>query len=450
VSGNIAAGRGADDSRPSSQAGWTAVAVFLGLYALAYLDRQIITLLVEPLKRDLGISDFQISVLQGAAFIILYTLFAIPIGWLVDRFQRRLVAFGGIVTWSIGAAASGFAQTYAQLLATRAVVGAGEAALSPSAYSILSDLFPKHRLASAMSVYSTGAMIGSAMSFMLGGLIISLTSQSGAYHLPLIGSVHSWQLVFLITGAPGLVLAFTTFIIKEPPRRGVLRESSRPQSGDGAGLWRYLSGQRAFYFTHIAGFSLFAVVTTGYASWGPTYLMRAFHWSVRDVGVAFGLMSLVGGVSGALAGGWFVDRLFRRGVLDAHMRIYVCVTLATGAAGIVASLSNNIFIVLTAMTLEKFLVPFIGIAATALQITTPNQFRGQVSALFLFFYNVVGFGLGTSVIAGISDFLLGGPEHIGGAIALTFAVACPLASVIFAVGLRPMRRAVRAAEAWSG
>jgi MFS family permease len=213
-------------------------------------------------------------------------------------------------------------------------------------------------------------------------------------------------------------------------------------------LLKYLAAQKRFYISHILGFSLFAVVSTGYATWGPSFLIRTFHWPVQKVGLVLGLISLVGGVTGGLASGWIADFFFRRGVRDAHLRLYVWVTLAVGVTGIVGGLSHNVPTVMISMATEKFLIPFIAVAATALQITTPNQYRGQVSAIFLFFYNIVGFGFGASFIAGISDFWLGGPQHIGKAIAIAFAIICPLASIIFALGLKPMRRAVDATAVW--
>jgi MFS family permease len=439
----------AADTIRAPRAGWGALAIFVVLYAVAYIDRQIITLMVDPIRHDLGISDFQISILQGAAFVVLYSLVALPIGFLVDRYQRRWIIFAGVIVWSFGAVASGLSRTYGHMLATRAVVGAGEATLSPSVYSMLSDIFPRERLASAMSIYTTGAMAGTAISFIAAGYIIALATTISAHQLPFVGSLAPWQLVFVVTGAPGLILAFTIFLIREPARRGKIDDEWIKRRGSIAALRDFLRGRGRFYVAHIMGFSLFAIVTTGFAAWAPTYLIRTFHWPVERVGLTLGLVTLTAGVAGPVAVGWFTDYLFRRGVRDAHLRIYVWGTLVVGALAIVATLSRSVPVVIAAIWLEKAIVSFIGIAAAALQITTPNQFRGQISAIFLFFYNIIGIGIGATMIAAISDFGLGGPAHIGAAIAIAFAIVCPIASMLLAYGLAPMRRAVDSAQSWT-
>lgn len=432
----------------TSRAAWGTLAILVVLYAIAYVDRQIITLMVDPIRKDLGISDFQISILQGAAFVVLYSVMALPVGFLVDRYQRRWIIFGGVVVWSFGAVASGLSRTYGHLLASRAVVGGGEATLSPSAYSMLSDLFPRERLASAMSIYATGAMAGTAISFIAAGYIVALATAISSHPLPIVGTLAPWQLVFIVTGAPGLILAFTVFLVREPPRRDKIADEWIKRRGAIAALRDFLRGRGRFYVLHITGFSLFAIVTTGFAAWLPTYLMRTFQWPVERVGLTLGLVTLTAGVTGPLAVGWLTDYLFRRGVKDAHLRIYVWGTLVVGALAVIATLSRNEAVVIAAIWLEKGIVSFIGIAAAALQLTTPNQFRGQISAIFLFFYNIVGIGVGATMIAAISDFGLGGPEHIGTAMAISFIIVCPIASLLLACGLAPMRRAVDDAKSW--
>lgn len=440
----------ADPASPDVRAGWTAVSVFLVLYALAYLDRQVLTLLVDPIRQDLGATDFEISLLQGAAFVLFYTICALPIGWAVDRFSRRRIIFVGILVWSVAAAAGGLARNYWQLLLCRFGVGAGEAALSPSAYSMLSDLFPKERLAGAMAVFSTGAIVGGAISLAVGGLVVSLAKGTEGYVIPLLGEVRPWQLVFLITGAPGVALAFLAFLVREPPRKGRIAAKTSTRS-DFSGLIAFLRGRWRFYGAHILGFSAFNLMVAAYVTWTPTFLMRKYGLSAAETGFTLGGLSLVCGVAGMLGSGFLVDRLFRRGVTDAHLRCYAVGTALCGIAGVGAMLAPTLALAIACMTGVKLISPFIAVAATALQITTPNEYRGQVSALFLFVYNIVGFGLGPSIVAGVSDFVIGGGHgDIGLAMAATFAVFTPVAVGAFVLGLRPMRRAVEAARAWEG
>lgn len=425
---------------------WSAVGVFLLLYTIAYLDRLVITLLVDPIRADLGVTDFQISLLQGAAFVLFFVLFGLPIGWAVDRFPRRPIIFLGVTVWSLGTMAGGLAQNFWHLLSARFVVGSGEASLAPSAYSMLSDLFPKERLASAMAVYSTGVAIGGALSLMIGGLVIALTQGAPTYHVPLFGDLAPWKLVFVIMGLPGLLLAGLVFVIPEPRRRGLAKKGKPASTGD---LLKFLKAHRGFYTSHILGFSLFALMAAGFVSWIPTFLMRTYGLSVSEVGFGLGTINLVCGTVGMIGSGYIVDRLFRRGVQDAHLRYYVFAVLLCGAAGVAAMLSPNMILGFAGITVVKLIIPFIAVAATALQITTPNEYRGQVSALFLFVYNIVGYGLGPALMAGISDFVIGGDGNLGLGIAITFAIFAPLTAITFALGMKSMRRAVAEANAWA-
>jgi len=430
--------------RGGAPGGWRAVFVFLALYTIASLDRQVITLLVDPIRADLGISDFQISLLQGAAFVVFFALFGLPIGWAVDRFPRRPIIFVGVLIWSLGTIAGGFARSFGQLFVARSTVGAGEASLSPAAYSMLSDLFPKERLSTAMAVYSTGVSLGAALALVIGGFVVSLLSASGNYRLPVLGTVSSWQMVFLIIGAPGLVVAALAFAFPEPARRGVLMHSRRPSIAD---LFAFCRQRAGFYVAHIAGFSLFCVMSAGFVNWIPTLLMRRFSVPVSEIGLTLGAINLVCGSTGMIVSGLIVDRLFRRGLKDAHLRYYVFTVLIAGVAGVVTGLAPTYTIALIGMMVVKLIIPFIGVAAAALQITTPNEYRGQVSAIFLLIYNVVGYGFGPAIMAAISDFALGG-ARLDLALAITFAIFAPLTALTFALGLGHMRRAVKAADAW--
>lgn len=433
---------------PGRRIAWTAVAVFLVLNTVAYLDRQLLTLLVDPIRADLHISDFQMSVLQGAAFVIFYSLCGLPIGYAVDRHPRRWIIFIGMAFWSVAAAAGGLAKTYWQLMISRVGVGAGEASLHPSVYSILSDLFPKDRLTSALAVYSTGAAVGGGLALALGGLIVGVASAAGAYQVPVLGLIQPWQMVLICTGLPGFAVALLVFLIPEPARRGRLAavdgEHGRPKRSTLA----ILNGQRGFYLAHFAGFTLFAMAGAGFTSWAPTHLLRTFHLPVAQVGLALGALSLVCMTGGMLFSGYVCDRWLRRGVRDAHLRYYALMLVIYAAAGITATTSRNLVLVLACIGVVKFM-SFIPVAAGAIQITTPNEYRGQVTATFLLAYNIVGFGLGPSLVAGLSDFVLRGENTIGPSLAILFAVLPPIVILLFVLGMKPMRRAVEAAEQWN-
>ncbi|MBV9509432.1 MAG: MFS transporter [Caulobacteraceae bacterium] len=430
-----------------TRANWTAVIVFLTLYAAAYLDRQVITLLVRPIRADLHISDFQVSLLQGAGFVLFFATCGLPIGWAVDRYPRRPIVFLGLLIWSLGAALGGLAGNFQQLLLSRFIVGAGEASLAPAAYSMLSDLFPKQQLGRAMGVFSVGAIIGGAISIALGGALAGLAAQMAAHPLPLLGVLSPWRLVFLIVGVFGFFLAPLIFLIREPGRRRLADTDKDNDKASMADALRFLGSQPGFYVAHILGFSLFNIMAAGYTNWAPTFLMRRFDLPVAKVGLLLGLITMASGAAGMLGSGMLADFLFRRGVRDAHLRLYAWGTLACGAAAVFAMNAPDLPLALAGMAVVSLFTPFIAVASAGLQIPTPSRYRGQVSAIFLLVYNVLGYGLGPSIMAGVSDFAFGARGGLGFAITITFAIFAPLSALTFALGLAPRRRAVDAAAA---
>jgi MFS family permease len=431
-----------------AKAGWTAVAIFLLINTVAYLDRQLLTLLVDPIKASLNVSDFRVSMLQGAAFVLFYSICGLPIGWAVDRYSRRWIIFLGMAFWSILASAGGLAKTYWQLLWSRIGVGVGEASLHPSVYSLLSDFFNKDHLTGALAVYSTGAAVGGGIALAMGGAIVEMAAETGTYHSAIFGEIRPWQMALIITGLFGMVIALAVFLVPEPPRRGRLAGSCSARGLPTGSVLAFMSHQRGFYIAHFLGFAIFAMIGAGFSSWMPTYLMRTFHWPVARTGLTLGALSLVCMTSGMLFAGYFCDRWMSRGVRDAHFRYYVYTLAIFAVAGIIACTSVNIVLVVICIGIVKFMA-FIPVAAGAIQLTTPNEYRGQITAAFLLIYNVLGFGVGPSLVAGLSDFVLRGPSSIGTALAILFATLPPIIIVLFAFGMKPLRCAVEAAENWN-
>ena len=189
---------------PSSARAWATVAILMVAYVLSFVDRQILNLLVEPIRRDLAINDTQMSLLMGLSFALFYTVCGIPLGRVADTRSRRGLIAVGILFWSAATAACGMAKMYWQFLLCRIGVGVGEAALSPAAYSLIADSFPAERRATAISVYSMGVYLGSGLAFLVGGLVIQFASAQGDVTLPVLGEVRPWQLIFLILGVAGV------------------------------------------------------------------------------------------------------------------------------------------------------------------------------------------------------------------------------------------------------
>ena len=323
-------------SYPSPFAAWYSVAVLMVMYIFSFIDRTTISLLVEPMKRDLHISDTQVGMLNGMAFALLYTLLALPIARLSDRRSRRGIIAAGVFVWSIMATLCGLARTAIELFIARVGVGVGEAALSPAAYSMITDSFPRPRLGRAFSVYTVGITIGAGLAFLVGGMVVAAVSHAGAtFTVPLLGEVRAWQMVFIVTGAPGVVLPLLLLTLREPKRRGLMRTAgSMPASAPIEPALRevlaYIWMNRQFYVLHFVALGLLAMCGYAVAAWLPTSLIRVYGVTAGQVGKALGVSTILMGSAGILLAGMLCDMLTRRGWKDAP--IVVALISACGIA----------------------------------------------------------------------------------------------------------------------
>jgi MFS family permease len=418
---------------------WWTLAILVGLSAVSYVDRQIISLMVGPIRAALRVSDFQISLLQGIAFALFFAAFGLPLGWLVDRTQRRLVIFGGVVVWSLATAASGLAASFSHLFLARLMVGAGEAALAPAAYSMIADLFPKRRLALALAVFNIGGSTGSALAVFLGGMLIAGLSHVS---VTLGGSepLATWQIAFLSVGLPGLALAFLIFLVREPQRS---HGGPKASGADMADLWAFVRSRRAFLACHFVGFGCMSALGYAAMNWLPAYLMRRFDAPVAEAGALVGVI-IVCSIPGGLLASALVDRLFARGRSDAHLLLYVFIALALALVGPLAFAARDLTGFVALMAGVMFLAAAPGTASAALQIATPPRLRGRVSAMYLFVYQMIGLGLGPTVVAAFTDYVFRDDALVGYSMAATIAIFGLAAALLFALGRGPMRRAIRA------
>jgi MFS family permease len=422
----------------TAQAWWT-ITVLLLLNIASCLDRQILALMVDDVKADLLVSDFQISLLQGMTFALFYTVFGLPFGWAADRFPRRWLIFAGVTAWSIAASACGLAQNFWQLMLARVGVGVGEASLSPAAFSLLSDTFPKHRLAFALSIYSTGAVIGAALALAIGGLLVGVLPDAGVM-TPVLGHLAKWQVVYVVTGLPCILVGWLIFTIVDPVRRGRISQSAVKATG----ALQFMAARWRFFGPHFVGFGLYSLCGYGIMLWSPAYMHRVFGWDMLVVGPTLAMVMLTG-VFGGSALGAIVDRLFARGRTDAHLRVYAVVALVQPFIVAFAILMNNPYVFLVSYGAYHLMSSFTGVSTAALQIVTPNQYRGQISASFLLVFNLLGLGLGATVVAALTSFVFHDPRMVGWSIVLTFAVLGPITAALFASAFRPMRDLVAAA-----
>ena len=417
--------------------------VLLLAYIFSFVDRQILSLMVGPIRRDLAISDFEMSLLQGWAFAIFYSVMAFPIARLADRWNRRSIIAGGIALWSLMTAGCGLARSYASLFLMRVGVGVGEAALSPPTYSLLSDYFPPQRLARAMAVFSMGLSLGGGAAYLIGGLVVELVARTPGIVLPLVGEMRSWQVVFFIVGLPGLVIALLMRAIREPARRGEwLDDHGRPQALPVSQLLRYFGRRRQLYISFPLGTALLGIFGYGIMAWYPTFLIRTYGLSVGETGLYFGLTYLIFGPLGTYYGARFAEWLEQRGHRDAHLRTVMLASIALVIPGVIGPLMPNAPLALLVLAPTIFLkCSYYGSSGAALQLVTPNQMRAQATALQIFFGNIIGMTVGASSIAALTDFVFRDDNALRYSMAIVAALACPAAALVLKTCLKPYARA---------
>ena len=296
------------------------VFVLATAYALSFLDRQILNLLVGPVRASLQITDTQMSYLLGTAFGIFHAVFGLPLSRLVDRGSRRHIAFWSISLWSAMTAASGFARGYWQLFLARVGVGVGEAALNPSAFSMITDSFPPAKRPLAISMFHLGLPIGQGLSLIIGGAVIALAQTVDPSSVPFVHVEFAWQLVFLLVGLPGLVVALLMWTVREPGRRGLIETDGGKQQKVALGeVASFLSARRLTFFALYSGVALKIALAYASSAWVPTYFIRIHHWSVTEFGYVYGSLAIVTGVCGNLLCGGVGNWLAARGRKDAAL-----------------------------------------------------------------------------------------------------------------------------------
>lgn len=436
----------ADRARPATgnAYGWYVVGVLVLAYTVSYVDRTILTLLVKPIRESLQISDTQISLLHGLAFALFYTGFGIPIAWLADRGNRRNIITAGIVVWSGMTAACGFARSFGQLFLARVGVGVGEAALGPAAYSLLGDYFRGPSLSRALSVYTSAIYIGAGLALIIGGAIIATVAP---LDIPGVGHFEPWQVVFLFVGLPGLVVALLMLTVREPLRTGLRAGTKAGQALPLRDVAAYLGERRGTYGYLMAGFAASSLLWNGANGWIPTFFIRTYGWTAAEVGLRFGLVLLVFGTAGVLFGGVLGSRLIARGHADGNVRVGVISALLAGPAGVIAPLMGDPMLSLAAWAAFCFVgsMPY-GVAGAAFTEITPNQMRAQVTAVYFFFLNLAGIGLGPTVVALVTDRVFHDDLAVRYSLVVVAAIAAPLSALLLWRALRPFRRCLDAVD----
>jgi MFS family permease len=429
---------GAYPARPYA---WAVVGILFATAILSYTDRQVLSLLVDPIRSDLGISDTQMSLLLGTAFAVVYGIAGLPLGVLADRTSRRNLIFAGVVVWSIGTLACGFSRSFHELFAARIVVGLGEAVLSPAAISLISDYFPPSRRGTAVGFFLCGIAMGIGTSLLIGGGVLHAVHLGILSGTPL-ASLAPWRLVLLVIGAPGLIWALAILLIREPMRR-VAGDGANAAVRAGARAWRSTTWARVIpIYLVVASASL---VDNAVGAWAPTLLIREFNRNPAQVGVQLGLLLAAGFGGGVLLGGWLADRVGAHGAWP--RKLGVC--LVAGLLILPVSLLINAAdfkVVLLAVPLYFALSGIVTACGfSAILDVVPNRSRGFAMSVSFFLNVALGASIGPSAVAVASAHVFGAAAGLGPAIALTVAAGYGLAIIALVAALSIFRaRAVLA------
>ncbi|TWB41145.1 MFS transporter [Nitrospirillum pindoramense] len=430
---------------PRPVVAWSVVTLFCVAAILSYTDRQILSLLVDPIRDDLGISDTQIGVLQGVAFALIYSIAGLPLGRLADILPRRAVIWAGVGLWSIGTLLCGYAPSFWVLFAGRLIVGVGEAALAPAAMSMIADMFPAERRGLATGVFVMGMTIGGGVAIAIGGAVLGLAASGGFQGIPLLDGLAAWRAVLVLLGLAGLPLLLALLPIREPARRSEV--SAGAAGGQEATALREIVAQlaavRAVLIPVIVCCAFMSVGDFALIAWAPALLSRRYAMTPDAVGLALGSLVVAAGVVATVAGGVISDVAVKR--YGPPGRIWVatvCAALAFPFA--LVSLTSSPSQVLAAVTLWTLFSSAAGtIGITAVQEIVPNRARGLTVSFISFGNILLGLGGGATLTGYVTDHVFADPLAIGQSLTLVIAPLAGAAALLFLHASRTARSVSR-------
>lgn len=434
---------------PSAASAWFVVIVLVLANALSFVDRMVLSLLVAPIRASFQVSDTEVSLLLGFAFVVFYIFMGIPLAWLADRYSRRNLIMAGVLVWSAMIGFCGLATSYFMLFLGRMGVGAGEAVLSPSAMSLLSDYFPREKLGKAIAVYQIGIPLGGGIALIISSIILNALVGSPSWNIPGIGAVEAWRLIFFWIALPGLVVALLLMRVKEPARRGNKVVTSEGTTAT-VGLKQHFVNNAWTLAALIFGISMIAVVMYGLVSWVPTFLIRTYGMTMGKAGLVFGILMVVSGTGGLLTGGAWTDRMFRKGHRDAHMRVMLYASIIAIPLFIGAMLMPTDWMAIVMLLLACYVLANYGAGLAAIPLITPNALRARTMSIVTFMMTLIGLGLGPTAIAMLTDYYFKDPVAIRYSMLIVGTIALILASIIFSISLKHYRLSIEHATASDG
>jgi len=440
-----------DASYPRPAYAWYVVVVLLLAYILAFVDREVMSLLVKSIEASLRLSDTQMSLLLGGAFALLYTLLGIPIAWLADHFSRRWIVFAGVGLWSFMTCLCGFATSYWPLFAARVGVGVGEASLNPSALSLLKDYFPPSRIGLAIGLYTAGVSSGGGLANVIGGALYPALSAAGPRTFPLLGSLAPWQEMFVLVGTPGFLVTLLLLSIREPVRRGIARAEPRVRSALLAGVAFAFARWRTYIVLFLAN-SVLAILAYGIGFWIPEFLRRTYHLDDAAYGHFVqirGFVTIGAGLAGVLFGGWLCDRLRQR-YDDGYVRVCLIgfVFIAIGYCSFSLMPTPGLALLMLVPASFGAAVPTAA-GVTAVVAIAPPALRAQLTACYYFVLNFVGLFVGPTSVALVTDYYFHDRAQLRYSLAIVSCVVTAAGIALLFYNLRYYRASVAEARSWA-
>lgn len=436
--------------RVSRLAAWGGVFIlFLG-YCVAFIDRQILSLLVQPIRADLQISDTQFSLLQGFAFALFYAVCGLPIGRLVDRGHRALILAAGMALWSLFTCLCGLSRNFHQLFFFRMGVGAGEATVVPVTYSLIADYFPPERRGLALGLFGSGVYFGMGGSMVVGGMLIDALEAAGPMKVILLGELQPWQTALLIVGTPGIFLAMLALFLPEP-RRSLqsLTMYSRATSSARApsrSAWNYYRSIGSAVALHHLTAAFISVAMYAALAWTPEHFRRTFDVPLAQSAIWAGAVILISGSVGVITGGLMSDRALKSGIAAARMKVLLAAALLAIPASLLLAFAPgpaSALIGLGGVTL--FISMLTSVGAAGVQELMPSDLRGFGAAVYQLTVNLIALTCGPISVAILTDYVFADDQKLYVALGVAMSVTLLIAAALAFAGLRPYERAAKRA-----
>jgi MFS family permease len=386
---------------------------------------------------------------MGMAYSAAYLLVGLPVARWTDVGKRKFILPAALAAWSLGTTVCALSSSFIQLFVARSIVGGGESVKGPSSVSMISDLFPREKLPRAFAGYNFAIRFGEALALILGGLLIGYFASLGTVHVPVLGDLKEWHLVFLIFGIPGILFALIFMLtVREPARHGRRYKGSMPLRESVKVLCKGTSGRVLIPILLAAAAT--NIETVGVGSWRPAFYERTYGWTPAQFAPIMGVANMIIAPIGLMLGAWASEWLTKRGHADANMRLVFGVHIACLPLAVLGPLMPTFELSLALSLLSTTLIIASAPAMlSAMQIVTPNEMRAQVNALYLMTLSVVGQGLGPTVVALMTDFLFQSDADLRYAMVTAAAIAEPIGIALIWMTLKPYGRAYREVTAIS-